>query len=289
MADSKKKEAEAALKEADKITTKSFTRWKCDWDNGAILYEKAAKGFRTAKQFDQAIYCFKRLSLCQTNQDVYYLAAKSIESAAMMEKEQNHLKEAVELLVESSKLYRTNGNSFAAADAMTRAAKMIEEKDVDQALQLLHDACELFELDDKEHFSGDAFKMTISMLLRHKKIFECIDLLIIQNRVFSKLDQTNELNKSCLSVIVLHLDMDDNVMAKKRYEDFLQYVQWAHSNEGKVAGQLIQAFDANDAEAVKKLSQQYLFNFLDNQVAKIAKNLSLGGVSGGKEAEESVL
>eukprot|EP01133_Synstelium_polycarpum_P013680 gene13680-16112_t len=249
MIDMKKKEADAAMKEGDKL-------WRPDWDGALMAYEKAGK----------------------------VLLQETVKFAAAMAKEMKDVKEEAALLVEASKLYRTNGNSYAAADAMTKAAKILEDTDLEQALSLLHDSCELFELDDKEHYSGDTFKMTISMLLKHKKYFETIELLMIQNRVFTKLDNTHDLHKSCLSVIVVHLALDDVVSARKKYDDFLQYASFIHSQEGSTGAELINAYESNNTEAVKKICSRHLFNFLDNQVAKIAKNLTVNDNAAGTTA-----
>ncbi|EGC38320.1 soluble NSF attachment protein gamma isoform [Dictyostelium purpureum] len=275
----KKAEADAYKKEGDKLSKTTLLRWKADWDGAAIVYEKAANGYRAAKVYDDAKYCFLRLSLCQTNTDVYFLAAKSMENAAAMAKEMGDTKECVNLLLESCKLYRTNGNSFQAADNMTKAAKLLEDIDINKTFELLKDACELFELDDKDHFSGDTFKQTISLLLKHKKYEEAIDLMILQNRVFIKLNQNHDLHKSCLSVIAISLATDDIVGAKKKYDQFLDYPSFLHSQEGTTAAELINAFDNHDAEGVKNIVSRHLFNFLDNQVAKIAKGLSINSNS----------
>ncbi|GAM18578.1 hypothetical protein SAMD00019534_017530 [Acytostelium subglobosum LB1] len=281
--DGKRKEADAAMKEGDKLITKTLFRWKPDWMAAQSYYETAAKYYRTAKVYDLAKYCFKQLSVCQVNSDVFYLAAKSIESASAMAKETGNIQETTDLLIEASKLYRTNGNSYAAADAMAKAAKMLEDTDLKRAIELLNDCCELFELDDKEHYSGDTFKSTISLLLKHKMYAETVDLLLVQNRVFVKLSQTHDLHKSCLGAIVINLAMDDVISAKRRYEEFL-------IQEGTNALELIHAFENNDNEAVKKISSRPLFNFLDNQIAKIAKNLAVAdSVTGAVGKEESVL
>ncbi|EFA75192.1 soluble NSF attachment protein gamma isoform [Heterostelium album PN500] len=295
MIEAKKKEADAFMKEGDKLTTKTLLRWKCDWDNAAIAYEKAAKNYRTCKMYDLAKYCFTRLALCQKSIDVYTLAAMSMESASAMAKEMNNQQEAIELLVEASRIYRINGNSSTAADTMTKAAMMMEKTDVNQALELLMDSCEMLDIDDKEYLSGDKFKLTISMLLRHKKYLEAVDQLINQNKMFVKMDNTHDLNKSCLSAIVVLLAIDDVVSAKRRYEEFLNHSSFLHSQEGTTALELINAFDTNNAEAVKNIRSRHLFNFLDNQVAKIAKALTLsenvtgGGIDTPQGGEESVL
>eukprot|EP01132_Coremiostelium_polycephalum_P006733 gene6733-8349_t len=237
----KKQEADSSMKEADKL-------WKPDWDGASFLYEKAANSYRSIKAFENAKYCFQRLSLCKLNVDEYYMAAKNLESASTMAKDLGDIQECTKLLIEASKLYRTNGNSFQAADTMTKAAKLLEDTDLEKTISLLMDSCELFELDDKDHYSGDTFKLTISMLLRHKKYFEAIDLMVLQNR-------------------------DDVVGAKKKYESFLVYPSFLHSQEGITSNELISAALNNDYENLKKICSRHLFNFLDNQVAKIAKTL----------------
>ena len=40
---------------------------------------------------------------------------------------------------------------------------------VDKAMDYLKQACELYELEDKEHYSGETFKIAISLFLRNQK------------------------------------------------------------------------------------------------------------------------
>lgn len=47
--------------------------------------------------------------------------------------------------------------------------RVVEQSNVPKAMDLLKQACELFELEDKEHYSGETFKIAINLFLRNEK------------------------------------------------------------------------------------------------------------------------
>jgi len=271
----KLQEADQQIKEADKLSKKTLTRWKPDWDGAAVLYEKAANNYKNAKAYEQAKQAFKKASNAQYQISIYYTAAKHLDSAATMAKEQKQLEEATTLYEKASMIYRENGSGFNAADNLAKAAKIIEPVNVDKAMDYLKQACELYELEDKEHYSGDTFKIAISLFLRNKKYGETVELLKNQARVFGKLNQPHDLHKCYLSMIVVYLYCDDSVAASNLYKEFIEIPGFAGSQEGIASADLLDAYESGNAETLKAITNKQIFNFLDNQICKIARAMTI--------------
>jgi len=199
-----------------------------------------------------------------------------MEAAALSAKEAKNVELSVELYEKASNLYRENGSGFNAAENLAKAAKIVEPANVDKAMELLKNACELFELEDKEHYSGDTFKIAISLFLKNKKYLDCIELMKNQHRVFAKLNQQHDLHKSYLSIVVIFLFCDDYVAANNAYNEWLSSTPgFGSCAEGTAAGELLDAYQNRNPEAIKKVTGRQLFTFLDNQVCKIAKTLTV--------------
>eukprot|EP00026_Physarum_polycephalum_P006454 Phypoly_transcript_06497.p1 GENE.Phypoly_transcript_06497~~Phypoly_transcript_06497.p1 ORF type:complete len:326 (+),score=69.88 Phypoly_transcript_06497:33-1010(+) len=274
-AEAKLQEADQQMKEADKLTTKTLTRWKPDWDSAAVVYEKAANNYKNAKAYEQAKNAFQKASNAFYQMNILFTAAKHLDNAASMAKEQKQLEQATQLYEKASMVYRENGSGFNAADNLAKAAKLIEPVNVDKAMDYLKQACELFELEDKEHYSGETFKIAISLFLKNKKYGETIELLRNQSRVFKKLNQPHDLNKCYLSMIVIYLHCEDTVAANNLYTEFLDVPGFSQSQEGSTAAELLSAYDSGNPDALKTVINKQIFNFLDNQVTKIARALTL--------------
>jgi len=271
----KTQEADAQLKEADKLASKTLTRWKPDWEGAAILYEKAANNYKNAKALDKAKEAFKKASNAQYQIDLPFSAAKHMESAAGMAKDLKQNEEGAELYVKACNFYRENGSGFAAAENLAKAAKLIENTDVEKAMDYLKQACELYEIEDKQHFSGDTFKTAVSLFLRHQKFGDTVELLKNQCRVFEKLNQQHDIHKAYLSIIIIHLHCDDYVAANNFYTQFLDTPGFSQSQEGMIAADLLDAFEKRNVDALNACTKKQIFNFLDNQVTKIARGLKI--------------
>lgn len=271
--EAKLQEADQNVKDADKLCTKTLTRWKADWDGAAVLYEKAATNYKNAKAYEQAKQAFKKASNAHYQNNIYFTAGKHLESAAAMAKEQKLLDESADLYEKASRIYREDGKGFPAAESLSKAAKTIEPTNTDKAIEYLKQACELYELEDKEHYSGDTFKIAVSLFLKNKKYGDTIELLKNQTRVFNKLNQQHDLHKCYLSMIVIQLHCDDLVEANKLYQEFINTPGFSGSQEGIATADLLDAYESRNPETLKTVINKQLFNFLDNQVTKIARAL----------------
>eukprot|EP01111_Echinosteliopsis_oligospora_P009368 TRINITY_DN2727_c0_g1_i3.p1 TRINITY_DN2727_c0_g1~~TRINITY_DN2727_c0_g1_i3.p1 ORF type:complete len:337 (+),score=114.55 TRINITY_DN2727_c0_g1_i3:60-1070(+) len=268
-------EADKQMKDADKLAQKTLFKWKPDWEGAAVLYDKAANNYKNAKAYEKAKDAFQKASSAHYHLDIYYSAGKQIEAAAGMAKELKQAEEAANLYEKACLIYREGGSGFNAAESLTRGAKILETTNGERCMSLLKEACELFELEDKQVYSGDTFKSAINLFLRNKKYGETIELMKNQNRIFSKLNQQHDHNKSNLSIIIIFLYCDDFVAANNHFISIGDASDFGRSEEGRVAGELLDAFETRNPEALKKCISKQVFTFLDNQVCKIVKAMSI--------------
>ena len=81
----KEKEGDAELAQAAKcLKTGLMSRWKPDWESAAAHFEKAASCFRVAKAYPKAIEAFVKASEAHTNIDSDFMAAKHLETGAVI-------------------------------------------------------------------------------------------------------------------------------------------------------------------------------------------------------------
>eukprot|EP01112_Ceratiomyxa_fruticulosa_P010110 TRINITY_DN2664_c1_g1_i1.p1 TRINITY_DN2664_c1_g1~~TRINITY_DN2664_c1_g1_i1.p1 ORF type:complete len:330 (-),score=91.68 TRINITY_DN2664_c1_g1_i1:27-1016(-) len=270
-------EGDKYIKEGDKHAKKSFFH-SPDWDNAGVFYEKAVNCYRSAKAFEQTKDALKKASNAayQNPNGTTYTAAKHLQEAAKIARDQKQIEEAVELFVQATNLYREDGKAVSAADAITDAAKLLDDKDPERSMELLKQALEILEIDDKEAYSGDTFQKTISLLLKHKKYKDVIEVYQSQCRALKKLTNPHDLNKAILSMIIIYLYCDDVVQARKVYQENMDFYG---SDAGRAASDLLDAFENRDPEKLAQLTQfkgkfpkHAIFNNLYQGIMQIVQN-----------------
>jgi len=116
------------------------------------------------------------------------------------------------------------------------------------------EACDIYEGEEKEHFSLEAFKVSLKswslrthcrdeirclenetlkclvffrkkgalgLLVRAERWDEAIKILERQCVVFDKIKQGHNVCKACLSILIIHLHRDDYIAADRAYNELL--------------------------------------------------------------------
>merc|ERR1719309_724781 len=96
MAAQKINEAHEHMAKGDKYLKTSFTKWKPDYDSAASEYGKAAVCFKNAKQYEEAKDAYLKEAEYHTENKALFHAAKAIEQAGMMMKEQKKMYKEIE-------------------------------------------------------------------------------------------------------------------------------------------------------------------------------------------------
>jgi len=287
MADKKIFEGDELMKQADKLVTKTMFRWKSDWDGACGIYEKAGTCYKNAKAYDKAKEAFKKSAIAFNNSGITFSAAKNMELAASMAKEGKNIAEAVDLYEQSSNFYREQSSSEKAAETLEKAAKILEDSDQERSLKLVMDACDIYQDDDKEHYSSQTFKYATALALKFQKYEAVLELLKKRTEVHEKLNQHNDVFKMYLSLIIVNLHIDDYVSADRAYQNAIMYGGFSTAPEARVAQDILDAYEKRNNEALQKSVGGQVITFLDNEIAKLAKGLKIkGGIEGGKQEEE---
>jgi tetratricopeptide (TPR) repeat protein len=203
-------------------------------------------------------------------------AGKNWENAAQAARDLKDLAEAVTLYKKASSIYQENGHADKAAEVLSKASRALEDNP-EQALPLLISAIDLYEMDEKDRYAGDAMRRATSLMLRHNKLEEALEMLQREVNLEERQGHINDLHKACVSIIIIHLARNDYVAADKAYNSFLLVQGFAGSPLARAAMGLLDAFEHSSPEALQACLAKQNFSLLDNQVVKLAKSLRVAG------------
>lgn len=272
-------EAEAAMAAGAKLLkTSMFGRWKPDYEMAATEYEKAAVAFRVAKAMPQAIGAFMKCAEAHEQSNSKFMAAKHLETAALLAKDNLKLYEQTcQLYEKSSKLHEEDNRVDAAADALIKAARAIESENTERGSKLVEVACDLYEnaieLTEVQVLQSlDTYKAAVQYLNRAKQYARAASLLSRQASVHARVDQPHNVARCELSSIILLLKANKFVAA----EDGCNAAQargdgFGGNDEAFAAVELLDAYARQSAEAIAACVAQPVFTYLDNHVTLIAR------------------
>lgn len=287
--DRKRNEAKEALKQGNKCLEKTMFRWHPDYLSAAPLFEKAAEAFRSAGDLEMAKKVFAQAAVVQNKNKSAFRAAQNCENAAKIVVQQIKDTRATgaakdKLLEEMKKSYEAACSYYSdmgelgkAADALLKGATSCEENGMADVRELYMRACSLMEAQGKPHFAVDVFRKTLSYLVKAGLYQESVALLQRQVAIFLEIDQRANIHKCYLSEIILLLVIGDVAAADKTYMDQLQSDDYLKSDECALAEDLVRAFKLGNEELLQQTIRKQGFSFLDNQIGRLVRTLSLFG------------
>ncbi|KAJ4702792.1 gamma-soluble NSF attachment protein [Melia azedarach] len=278
------------MTKADKLTKLSLTRWSADWKSATELYEQAANGFRVAKNYEQAKIAFEKASKGQEMLSSPWDAAKHMESAATLAKELCKWNEVADFYRKASELYIECGRSQPASDALTKAARALEDNAPEDAIQLYTDACSILEEDDKEQMAFDLYRGATNVYIKLEKYTDAATFLLRWGLAADKCNATHSQCKAYLCAIIVYLYAHDFKQAEKCYNDCSQIDAFLRSDQNRCASKLLSAYTEGDVEEIKRVAQSSTISNLDHMIIRLARKLPTGDVSalkaGAAEEEE---
>lgn len=270
--------AESYAKDARKAAKGSWFS-KPEWDIAAKYWDQAAVAYKTVQHYHEAIDCYTKASDGYSKSGAIYLAAKGSENAASLA--EKHLTDhslAVKYYTQASDLFRSHGSSAErAAEMMERAAKLCEDIDVEQAIQLYDNALTIYEAEDRGRFGVETFKKTTGFLISKKKFTEAVDIQMRLSEICRKTNNKFELNKSQLSCIIILLAFGDDVEAGKKMDEFGQDALFIRTHESEAAGGLLQAYEDANLEVFHNITSGQTVSFLDAAVVRLAAKIRVPG------------
>ncbi|KAI8047971.1 soluble NSF attachment protein [Gilbertella persicaria] len=256
------------MQQGDKAASKGLFR-KPDWDLAASYYEPT--NFKIAKSNDQAVQAYIKASDALSKADAIHLAGKALENAAfILAQNLNQPQRAAELYQRASNYFMTQGNIDRAAEQLEKAGRALENVDVNASYDMYSKACAIYEQEDRGRFAVEIFKKAISLLIRNKKYDKAIDMLKRQSVVLQKFTSRSHLYKANLSILVLIFAIGDDVEAGKQFSSMC-------GEEAEIAEDLLKAYEERDQELLEKTVRLQHMSFLDNEVVKLARLLTVPG------------
>ncbi|KAI9472919.1 hypothetical protein BDB00DRAFT_793510 [Zychaea mexicana] len=269
------------VQEGDKASSKGLFR-KPDWDVASGCYDHAATSFKLARSYDQAVQAYLKASEAFFKADATHLSGKALENAALLLAQQlNQPQRAAELYQRASNMFMTRvhaGSIDRAAEQLEKAGRALENTDVNAAIEMYSSACSLYEQEDRGRMAIDIFKKAVALLIRSKKYERAVDMLHRQSAVLRKLANRSHLYKANLSIIIVLFAIGDEVEAGKQFNymssndpGFLQ------SEEAEIGQLLLQAYNEGDQGLLEQAVRMQHISFLDNEVAKLSRTLTVPG------------
>ncbi|ORY93878.1 hypothetical protein BCR43DRAFT_442992 [Syncephalastrum racemosum] len=259
-----------SMQEGDKAASKGLFR-KPDWDVASGCYDRAATAFKVGKSYDQAVQAYVKASEAFFKADGTHLAGKALENAALiLVQNLDQPQKAAEMYQRASDLFMTNGSIDRAAEQLQKAGRALENTDVSAAIEMYSSACTLYEQEDRGRFAIDIYKKAISLLVRSKKLEKAVDMLHRQAAVLQKLTNRSHLCKANLSILIVLFAIGDEVEAGKQFNIMC-------SEDAEIGQALLQAYEEGDQELLEKTVRRQHVSFLDNEVAKLSRTLTVPG------------
>jgi tetratricopeptide (TPR) repeat protein len=203
-----------------------------------------------------------------------FLAGKATEEAGHMAKEMNQYNVAIQHYIQASKYLSAQGSSEVACKLIEKGAKMMEPEHKSRAIELYMLASETVDEDEKPRIAAECWKRCAGALLRLEQLQKAIGIM---DKVIDKDVSPNERNKACLANVILLLASGDDVEAGKRLGGYFENVDFVKSTEGKLADDLVTAYQDFDQEKVDKIVRDTTIHFLEQQVVRIALSLRVPG------------
>lgn len=281
-------EAQELQRQADKLLAKrSLFRATPDFLSAAPLLERAGEAFRAAGDLEAAKRALSQAAGAQQKNQSSFRAAQAFEGVARVASQQlklengssARLNEVIRAYEAASGQYGDMGELGKAADALIKAAAVSEETSggEKQAKELYLRACGLLEAQDKPHFAVDAFRKTLAFMAKRGQFKDAIELLDRMIEIFRQLEQAANVHKCFLSQTVLQLALGDVAAADQKYMAHLQDDAYLASDECAAEEDLVRGFKMGDDALVQATIRKSTFSFLDNQVGRVSRQLSVYG------------
>ncbi|CAN6454778.1 unnamed protein product [Victoria cruziana] len=274
-------DAEKMMVKADKMTRLSLTRWKADWRNATLLYEKAALTFRHARAPEKAKEAFVKAARGHEMLSSPWDAAKHMESAAALAKEVGNWGEVSDFYRRASEYYTECGRSQPATDALAKGARLcaLEEAVPEDAIQMYADACTIFEEDEKMQMTFDLYRSAMSLYIKLDRFSDAAAFLLRWGLAADKCKAVNCQCKAYLSAIIVCLYAHDFQQAQNCYNDCAQIDAFISSDQNRCAEKLLSAYAEADQEEIKRITLSSTISNLDHVIIRLARKLPTGDLS----------
>eukprot|EP01071_Lankesteria_metandrocarpae_P006715 Lankesteria_metandrocarpae@DN4456_c0_g1_i1.p1 len=270
-----------AAKKAMKTSPWTF-KFNPDTDLAAAEFGYAAKAYQRAGKYQEAIAAFKQSGTLRGSLCDFFGAGRQFEAAASIaETNTKDINTALELWESAVQMYVHATKTEAAAKLVLKSATAYEEilNEVDRSKIAYLRCLDIYdEAPDRDmtHSAVEVCRTFTDFLARHEKYDEALEALKKQMTYHHKLKQYPSMAKCVLAQVVLSLYKDDPIGGERCIAVALsKEASLIDAREVGVASTAIQAYQAGDAPALKKLMSTQLVTYIPVEFAKLAKLVDL--------------
>eukprot|EP00052_Salpingoeca_macrocollata_P034268 m.11017 g.11017 ORF g.11017 m.11017 type:complete len:370 (-) comp6226_c0_seq1:29-1138(-) len=287
---SRVKAAEDLLQEAEKSVKTSMFKWKPDWEIAGDLYDKAALAFRTAKELQRSKETYIKAANAHKQYKALHHAGRSMEQASAVAKDQKMMDESVQLIREACLFFQEHGSTDQAAVTLEKAGALAESAGNTQAaVECYLDAVSMRDMENRDRMKKIPLTKAMKLLAKTEQFEKCLDLLGQLMDLYQSLSLMNQFGLCMLGGVVVNLKMGDYVGADRFYQDSIgKYPAVATDESSLVANELLSAWDEMDDQRLAACLAKQHISFMENELAKLAKSLTLDKAGGFKSKGSGV-
>lgn len=280
MEERKKLEGQEHFGKAEKYLETSFLKLKFspDWDSAADEFNKAAICFKVSRNWDSCKQAHLRACEAYANSGSLFHAAKQLDQALIICKEQKNLSEIVSLAERGGLLYRQAGSPESACQILVKSAKMLELEYPDKALGLYQKASETVGVEDRPVEAAQYLETAGKLMVKLEKFDEAADTLHNSLSLYS--EGGGNCGRVVLALVLVQVARGDVVAAGKVWT---QWGGFCDSNESRAANDIIGGFSDQDGEMAKSGLTSNTVMHMDNVFAKLARNIEVPATGGGDQ------
>eukprot|EP00742_Colponemidia_sp_Colp-10_P001664 GILJ01001784.1.p1 GENE.GILJ01001784.1~~GILJ01001784.1.p1 ORF type:complete len:371 (+),score=69.92 GILJ01001784.1:53-1114(+) len=274
----KMKEAQDLYAKGVKAAKTSLTKWKADYDSASNYFENAARGFRGVGFDEQAIEAYEKAAFCYEKCDSMFSAGRALEAACTIASQmgQPFKEKATVMYRKAAHYFKAYGAADKAVEMFTKAAKLREDADPEGTIKMYEEAIETTIHDDRQIFVSDIFRPYVGFLVKTERYPAALKALKHQIDILKSIEgQRDNMHKAFLSQVIINLILNDSVGAENTIQDAMQIEGFTRTTEYTAGSDLIDAFNQGDAAELKKALDKPVFGFLDNNLSRLAKRISV--------------
>jgi tetratricopeptide (TPR) repeat protein len=274
------KKAQDLHKQAQKYAAKTLLH-SPEWDRAATAYRDALKAYMKADVRDGPVLvaCLKESAQAHKNSTSLHQAAQDLQKAAELlskdQKDEKAAKESAQLYKEAGNIYRANEALEKSAQCYISAANGLE-KDVDEAINCINEACKVFEeAMGKNQFSEPTFDKCIAFCVKVERWKDVIGLMKRKCLMYQEHLDTFEqyLYKTYLAMMVVYFLREDYKTAADDFKQWEAVAKFQDSEIWGLCGEMLQAYENGSPEELKKCIDHSQMKFLPNSVARLVKKI----------------
>ena len=282
MNNSKIKEADAYVSEAEKHLKTSFFKWRPDYDSAAACYQKAALAYRNGKNLNKACDTYIKLADCHYKNNSRFHAGKAYEEAGQVCKEMKDFGKTMSYLDHASELYLEDGTPDTAALCLDKAGKIVQMTHPEWAIASFMKAAEIYENEDQNRFrsAAELIGKVARLQVGLKKYSEAIKNIAHEKKLLSNLEGGDHgaSGRLTCALVLLHLTNRDPVQAEQSLYSACENLDgFEESEEYDALQKLLEAFNQHDQTKLSQILNMPIFKYMDTAYAKLARSLCIPG------------